>query len=320
MNRRDFLAAGLAVAPLAAGPRLPVLAARPPRLALATADTEAHVAVVSLASHRVVHRVRTVEGPRSIQAGAGTVALIGHADAGVVTLLEGRPPRVRRVLRGFSQPRYTVFTPDGRHALVTDSGTGELAAIDVERGRVLRRVAVGPLARHLTIDPAGRRLWIALGSSAATIAVVDVTDPARPRVSRRVHPPFLVHDVGFTPSGRRVWVTAGRDATLAVYPAGGDRPTHLLAADLAPQHITFGPSLAYVASGKGRSVRLHSLADGRLLRTARVRLGSYNVQRSDGAVLTPSLNDGTLTILDRHGRVVADPRVARAAHDACVVG
>ena len=38
-----------------------------------------------------------------------------------------------------------------------------------------------------------------------------------------------------------------------------------------------------------------------------------------GLVLSPSLNMGTLTLLDRHGRVVAEPRVARAAHDACVV-
>jgi hypothetical protein len=64
---------------------------------------------------------------------------------------------------------------------------------------------------------------------------------------------------------------------------------------------------------------VHSLTDGRLLRAARVPIGSYNVQRGDGVVLTPSLNTGTLTFLDRHGRVRASPRVARAAHDACVV-
>ncbi len=70
MNRREFLAAGLAAAPFAGCGRLPVVAAREP-VALVTADLEAHVAVVSLGAHRVVRRVKTIEGPRSIQSGAG---------------------------------------------------------------------------------------------------------------------------------------------------------------------------------------------------------------------------------------------------------
>jgi len=55
---------------------------------------------------------------------------------------------VRRVLRGFEQPRYTAIAPDGRHAYVTDSGAGEIAVVDLVGARVLRRVAVGALARH----------------------------------------------------------------------------------------------------------------------------------------------------------------------------
>jgi YVTN family beta-propeller protein len=313
MNRREFLVA--AAVPLIAH-RLPVLPARAP-LALVTADTEAHVVVASLAG-RVLRRVHTIEGPRSIQSGVGGVAIVGHSTAGAVTVLEGRPPRVRRVLRGFGEPRYTAFAPDGRHAFVTDSGHGEVAVVDVARARVVRRVEVGALARHVTIDPTGRRLWVSLGSSASAISVVDVGDPVRPRLLRHVQPPFLVHDVGFSPSGRRVWVTAGRVGSLAVYTAGGEL-VRRLGADAAPQHITFGPSLAYVASGEGRSLRAHALSDGRLVHHARIPIGSYNVQRGAGLVLTPSLNTGTLTVADRHGRVRSSRRVARAAHDACVV-
>ena len=316
MNRREFLAAGLAAAPLFQCARQPVVAAREP-LALATADTEAHVVAVSLTRHRVVRRLSTVDGPRSIQAGPGGVAVVGHTAAGAVTLIEARPPRVRRVLRGFEQPRYTAFA--GEHAFVTDSGSGEVAVIDLRRGRVIRRVEVGALARHVTVDPGGRRLWISLGSSASAVVVVDIGEPARPRVVRRIHPPFLVHDVGFSPSGRRVWLSAGRAPTLAIFDADGRGPLTLLGADRAPQHITFGPDRAYVASGEGRTLRVHSL-DGRLLRSVRIPIGSYNVQRGAGIVLTPSLNTGALTFLDRSGRVQASPRVAAAAHDVCVVG
>ena len=167
---------------------------------------------------------------------------------------------MRRVLRGFSQPRYSVFHPDGRHAYVTDSGTGELAVIDLERGRVIRRVEVGALARHVTIDPAGRRLWVSLGSSASAISVVGIGDPRRPRLPRHVRPPFRVHDVAFAPNGRRVWVTAGRVPTLAIYDADGRGPLRRLAADAAPQHVTFGPSnRTSPAVRPARSTSTHSV-------------------------------------------------------------
>ena len=133
-------------------------------------------------------------------------------------------------------------------------------------------------------------------------------------------PPFLVHDVGFSPSGRRVWLTAGRAPTLAIYDADGRGLVRTLGADLAPQHIAFGPSHAYVASGEGRSLHVHSLARrAPAARHARADRLLQRPARRRRRILTPSLNTGALTILDRHGHVRAGPRVARAAHDACVV-
>lgn len=293
--------------------------------ALVTADAEAHVAVarVSAGGVRVVRRVRTVEDPRSIERSpGGTVAIVGHAGAGAISLLAlggGDDVRVRRVLRGFGRPRYTAFAPGGIGvAYVSDSGRGELAVVDVRAGRVLRRVAVGEGARHLGIAPGGRRLWIALGSSASAIAVLDLRDPRRPRRVATVRPPFLAHDVAFSPSGRRVWVTAGRERRIAVFSAFTGAHLHDLPADDAPQHVTFGPTRAYVASGDGASVRTHALAGGRLLGRARVPIGSYNIQRTGPTLLTPSLGTGALTILDRHGRRIASGHVAEHAHDACL--
>jgi hypothetical protein len=79
--------------------------------------------------------------------------------------------------------------------------------------------------------------------------------------------------------------------------------------------VSFGNGVAFVASGDGGSVRVHDLADGRVRHVARVPLGSYNVQAGAGAVLTPSLASGRLTVLDRAGRVRREIKVARAAHD-----
>jgi hypothetical protein len=55
------------------------------------------------------------------------------------------------------------------------------------------------------------------------------------------------------------------------------------------------------------------------VREARVPLGSYNVTFGSGLIVTPSLGGGTVSQLDHNGRVRAIRRVARAAHDACIV-
>jgi DNA-binding beta-propeller fold protein YncE len=159
----------------------------------------------------------------------------------------------------------------------------------------------------------------AFGRGPSAIAVVDVSRPTRPRLRRLVRPPFLAHDVAFSPSGRRVWVTAGRDRRLVVMSAAGAGRGVVLAADQAPQHVSFGDGAAFVASGDGGSVRVHDLARGRVRRVARVPLGSYNVQAGTGAIVSPSLASGRLTILDRSGAVRRELKVARAAHDACIL-
>jgi DNA-binding beta-propeller fold protein YncE len=316
LDRRAFLGLGLAALPALAGVRMP---ARPGALALATADTEAHVVVVALDSGRVARRLSTVEDPRSIESGPGGHVVVAHPATGAVSLLTGRPARVRRVLRGLGAPRYTALAPDGAHAFVTDGERGEVVVVDLGRARIVGGVEVGAGARHVTLDPGGRTRWAALGSSAAAIAVVDVSEPTRPRLRRRVRPPFLAHDVAFSPSGRRVWVSAGRERRLAVLSAASPGRAVLLGADAAPQHVSFGHGVAFVASGDGATVRTHDLADGRVRNVARVPYGSYNVQSGAGAVVTPSLSRGTLTVLDRAGRVRREIEVARAAHDACIL-
>jgi len=89
--------------------------------------------------------------------------------------------------------------------------------LDVIRGRVVRRLAVGGPARHVSISGDGQRLWVALGTKAERIAVVDVRDPPDPQLLGRLRPPFLAHDVGFAPSSGRVWVTSCDRRTAALF-------------------------------------------------------------------------------------------------------
>jgi DNA-binding beta-propeller fold protein YncE len=315
MNRREFVvaAAALAIAPEALARRLggtPV--------ALVTADLESRVVAVDLSRGRILRRIPTASDPRSIEA-VGATAVVAHTSSGVVTLVDAPTLRVRKVLHGFEEPRYTAAAGDGRHAFVTDSALRAVVVVDVIRGRVVRRLAVGGPARHVSVE--GRRLWTALGTKAHRIAVIDVWEPTRPRLLGTIKAPFLAHDVGFAPVGDRIWVTSGDRRELALFDRRTARAVIRHPTGAPPQHVTFSGRLAFVTSGDDGTLHVHDAATGRLRRTTRVPFGSFNVQEgwSGRAILTPSLTRGTLCVADERGRIVRRLDVARSSHDACFV-
>jgi DNA-binding beta-propeller fold protein YncE len=313
MDRRAFV---VGVASLALAPRAFAESSRGTSVALVTADLESRLVAVDLASGRVLRYVPTHPGPRSIEA-VGDTAVVGHFTSSAVTIVDARTLEVAHVVR-VDTPRYTAGHPAGRYAFVSDEAAGDVVTIDVIRGRVVGRAHVGVAARHLTIDPSGRTLWVSLGSSAHGIAVVDVSQPARPRLVRTLRPPFLAHDVGWSPDGKRVWVSSADRWELAVYDARTARVVARPSGDQPPQHVTFARGRAYVTSGWSGTLRVHQV-DGRQIRTNVVPVGSYNVQDGDGRVVTASLGHGSLTILDETGRTLRRIQVARSSHDACVV-
>lgn len=309
VNRREFVlgAAALALAPEALGRRL---GGTP--TALVTADLESHVVAVDVSTGRILERIRTGPGPRAIQR-VGNDAVVVHTEYGTLTVLDGAGMRVLRTIEGFVEPRYVAAWGD--FAFVTDSARGELVAVDVRNGRIVDRIELGGAPRHLSFEPSGRIVWVVLGNKADRLAVVDVGIPTRMRLLRRFSPPFLAHDVGFAPG--RVWLTAGASRELAVYDGSG--PIVRLRADAPPQHVTFIGRRAFVASGDSGTLRVHDARTGRLLRSAPLPFGSYNVDRGRGLAVTPSLSRGTLVVAHPSGRILRRMRVARSSHDACLV-
>ncbi len=314
MDRRAFLvgAASLCVAPQA----LARLSAGV-EVALVTADLESRLVAVNLRTGRIHRFVPTLAKPRSIET-VGSTAVVAHSEIGAVTVVRNETLSIEHVLRGFGEPRYTAGHPDGRHAFVSDARRGEVIVLDVIEGRVLARAAVGALARHITIDPSGRTLWVALGRKAEHVAIVDVAQTAKPRLVGRFRPPFLAHDVNWSPAGKHAWVSSGDRNELAIYSARSGKLLARPSADEPPQHITFRGEHAYVASGESGTLRVHA-ADGRAIRMAKVPEESYNVQQAHGWVVTPGLGTGTLCILDARGRVLRSNKIARSSHDACIV-
>ena len=316
MDRRELLLAA-AAAPLSLGLASKGFA-RPNGgfpLVFVTADLDAHVAVVDSGTARVLSRIPTLAWPRSIET-VGTTALVAHTELGRLSLVDAGTLRVRSVVGGLGAPRYTAAR--GSLAYVTDSARGELVTVDVRAGSIVSRVRVPGPARHLTTTPDGRAIWAALGSTARQIAVLDARRPRRPRLVRTLTPPFLAHDVVAAPDGEHVWVTSGDARRIAVFGRASRRPLELIDAHAPPQHVAFVGDMAVVASGDDGTLRVHRL-DGTLLHEERVPVGSYNVSFGGSRVVTPSLTRGTVALLDARGRVRAVRRIARAAHDACVV-
>ena len=222
-----------------------------------------------------------------------------------VSLAAAAPFTVRAALAAAASAPY---------AFVTDSTYG-VVTLDVRSGSIVGRVKLSGWPRHVSLDPSGRTLWVGLGTSSKQVAVVDVSDPRHPRRLALVTPPFGAHDVGVSPDGNEVWVTAGATGETAIY--HGRRLRTTLPADAAPQHVTFGGTAAYVTSGDSGTLRVHALTSGRLVRTTRIPVGSYNVQQGLGRVITPSVSRGTLSVLDARGTLLASIPVAASCHDAC---
>lgn len=320
LTRKQFLLAAAGAPLLLRTPTelLPRPAGGTP-LALITADSETHVAALDLTTGRILKRIATPEGPRSIESWRATTAVVCHTTEGAVSLLEADSLTVRGVLRSFAAPRYAAAHPTEGYAYVTDSHNQELVTLDLRAARVIHRLQLGGPARHVTIHPDGQQLWAALGSKAESIAVISLTNPSRPRQIATLRPPFLAHDVGFQPNGERVWVTSGDQYETAIYDAASRRILLRVYADAPPQHVTFKPGAAYVTSGDDGTLRIHDLANGRRLHTTPIPSGSYNIANGWQRVFTPSLQDGTLTILDKRGAIKHQTHVARNAHDTCFV-
>jgi len=316
MDRREFLAAAAAPLVLGAAPAFSRSTGGTP-LALVTADLESSIVAVDLSTGRVLRRLATPVDPRSIESVGGVGALVAHTAGGRMTLIDS-DLRVRPIAGEFGAPRYTAVSPDGRLAYVTDSAREELAVVDVGGRRVVGRVRVGGPARHLGIDRDGTRLWVALGNKATALAVLSLAEPGRPRLVGTIRPPFLAHDVGFTPGGHRVWVTSGDRRRLAIYEARTGKLVRTIAGDAPPQHVTFMGDRAFVTSGDDAVLRVHAL-DGRLLRSAPVPVGSYNVQQGHRWILSPSLSEGTLCAFTARGAPLHEVRVASSSHDACFI-
>jgi DNA-binding beta-propeller fold protein YncE len=287
-------------------------------VALVTAESENELLAVSLPDGKVLRRVRLPVDPENVDVQPSGPAIVVSTKGGAVSILRPRTLRPIRVLRGFRKPHIAAIAPDGEWAYVTDDGSGLLSVIELARPAIVDQVFVGIGAHHLCFSPDEQRVWVALGEHARTIVVLDTSRPGRPRVVTRFDPGFSAHDLAFSRDGRRVWVTSDAGSRAGVFGSASRRLLFTVPVGPPPQHVAFGArGFAYLTSGYGSRIVMAD-ARGRIVRSAWIPHGSFNVTTAGGLVVTSSLLRGTLTELNDRLRLLRTVKVAPAARDAGV--
>jgi YVTN family beta-propeller protein len=267
-------------------------------VAIVTVEGEDGVFAVSLPGGRVLRRAALAPHPTTVAAGRTGPVVAVSPQSGTVTLLAPRSLRRMQVVTAFRSPQIAAIVPGRPWALVSDAAAGTLSALDLRTGNVADRVRVGHGAHHIGISRDGRRAWVALGETAGTIVTVDCADARRLRVTGRIRPPVAAHDLAFAPDGRTVWVTSATQPFVSVLSATSGRVLARIPAGRAPQHVVFGGSDAYVTSGYGSSIEMVDVARGRVVRSASVPYGSFNLALAGRVLVVTSLLDGRVTELD----------------------
>lgn len=93
----------------------------------------------------------------------GTVSIIDVAGRKVTQTLDLHTKFANRL----------KFTPDGKLALISDLGTGDLVVLDAAAPREIKRMSLGHGAAGILLAPNGSRAYVAL-SPDSYIAIVDL--------------------------------------------------------------------------------------------------------------------------------------------------
>jgi DNA-binding beta-propeller fold protein YncE len=267
-------------------------------VAIVTVEGEDGVFAVSLPGGRVLRRATLEPHPTTVAAAPSGPVVVVSPQSGTVTLLAPRSLRRVHVVTAFRSPQIAAIVPGRPWALVSDAAAGTLSALDLRTGNVADRLRVGQGAHHVGISRDGRRAWVALGETAGTIVTVDCADARRLRVTGRIRPPVAAHDLAFAPDGKTVWVTSATQPFVSVLSATSGRVLARIRAGRAPQHVVFGGNDAYVTSCYGSSIEQVDVADGRVVRSAAVPYGSFNLALAGRVLVVTSLLDGRVTELD----------------------
>ncbi len=299
--------------------------------ALVTDETQNRLLVVDLPSGRIARSVPVPADPEDIAAtGNGGVVIVVSSRAGTVTILNRDTLKVMRTFRGFDEPHIAGISPDDQYAYVSDDARGTLTVIRLSDMKVTDTVAVGIGAHHLAFSPTERTVWVALGESAQQITELStvtssppppstpISDPGRPHVIGHFVPGFPAHDLAFSPNGQTIWVTSAAGPDVTAFDAHTHQVRFRVPVGPPPQHVVFAGRYAYLSSGYGSTIEKVNAATGHIITRTRSPYGSFELDASDGYVVTSSLLGGTLAIYTPNLQLLRSVKLAPTAREVAI--
>lgn len=251
------------------------------------------------------------DGPAPYQFDAAIVnnSLAVSSDGQIAVASDSRVPGVRvydlasgrllKTLDGFITPRNSLFTPDGKMLLISDSTLGEVIILDTVRWLPLGRIAIGGGAFGTATDRQGQRLYVN-NESANTVTVVDLAS----RRTRAVLTGFAQPRQGIklNPNGTQLFVTSFLGDKISVVDVASLKTVSEITGfkGIRALSVTTDGTTLYAANGADNSIAIVDLHTDKIVASVPVGRDPY------GAALSPDQKrlysgdkiDNTLTIID----------------------
>lgn len=185
---------------------------------------------------------------------------IGVIDLGKLSLA--------RVLPCGRDPESFDLTPDGTRLVVSNQGTAEASVVDLAAGTVLWSATAGAAPEGVAVHPDGAVAYVT-SEADDLVSVIDL------RLGRRVATiptGKRPRAVTFDRAGERAYVTAETDGTVTVIDAQAHEAVSSISLDnfsARPLSLRVTPDGDHlvVTNGRGGSVSIVSLPQGRVVRT-----------------------------------------------------
>jgi len=164
---------------------------------------------IDLGEYRKPHGVRFLpDGKR--------VAVTAEANQALL-LIDVATGKIESAIKTDQKVSHMVAVDEkGTRAYVASIGSGNLTAIDLADGKVLKVIPTGDGAEGIALRPGGAEVWVT-NRAADTVSVVDTASLS---VSKNLASASFPIRVRFTPDGKRALVSNAKSGELAVFDAG----------------------------------------------------------------------------------------------------
>jgi YVTN family beta-propeller protein len=113
-------------------------------------------------------------GPGFTHEGMDTCAPGDGTDRSFVYRIDTETLEIDDAIRVGAVPKYVATSPDGRWVLVTNWCTYDLSVIDVEKGKEVRRIDLGPYPRGIAVESDSSTAYVAI-MGGSSIAAIDLS-------------------------------------------------------------------------------------------------------------------------------------------------